>query len=215
MTVRKLMASLCAATVCAAFAEMTVNESVTLDGDADWRNRGMVTIASGVTVDLNGHRLFTAGVSGDGTVVSGDPNGYRFYRFKVDATGGTYFQISAIHLYSGDSDITGQRTALHWRQDNFNENFKSGYNPEKALDGNTATKWFDDRSKDDIWVTRYSWYTGGDTQRYPDRNPTAWRLQASNDNVAWTDLDVVTGATPPAANKTLAYGGGCQLQPLW
>ena len=38
MTARKLTVSLCAATVCAAFAEMTVNESVTLDGDADWRN---------------------------------------------------------------------------------------------------------------------------------------------------------------------------------
>ena len=187
----------------------------TLAADCDWRGLGTLPVSG--TIDLAGHRLYTSGVTGAGTITSGDPNGYRFYRFKVDATGGNDFQISVIQLYSGDLHITDLRKALHWRQDNFPAQFASEYNPEKAFDGNTATKWYDNRSKDDIWVTveyetpvfvtRYDWYTADDTAKVPVRNPTAWRLQASNDNATWTDLEVVTGATPPAANKTIAHRG--------
>ncbi|MBQ9430869.1 MAG: discoidin domain-containing protein, partial [Kiritimatiellae bacterium] len=192
-----------------------VLDDCTLAADCDWRGFGGIQIFG--TIDLAGHNLYTADVTGTGTILSGEPNGYRFYRFKVDATGGNDFQISEIELFNGLTLITGQRTAVHWRKDNYPSNFNPTYNPEAALNGNLGTKWYDNRAKDDIWVTveyaepvfvtRYKWYTGDDTQRHSERNPTAWRLQASNDNVTWTDLDVVTGATPPAANKTLAYIG--------
>ena len=185
----------------------------TLTADCDWRGLGTLPVSG--TIDLAGHKFYTAGVSGDGTVISGGSNGYRYYRFKVDATGGNDFQISMVQLQYGGMLMTGRQKAIHWREDNFPQQFATGYNPTKAFDGNTATKWYDNRSKDDIWatleyeepvmVTHYRWYTADDTKNAPARNPTAWRLQASNDNATWTDLDVVTGATPTTANKTLAY----------
>ena len=187
-----------------------------LAGDCDLRRFGSSATVTGI-VNLAGHTMRLSGLSGSGTITSGEPNGYRFYRFKVDATGGNDFQISRIDFLCGNSNITDQCTALHWRKDNYPSDFNPTYNPEAALDGSTATKWYDNRAKDDIWVTleyaepalvtQYRWYTGDDTKGAPARNPTAWRLQASNDNATWTDLDVVTGATPPAANKTLAYIG--------
>ena len=187
----------------------------TLTADCDWRGLGTLPV-SGI-IDLAGHKFFTSGISGTGTIVSGNANdGYRFYRFKVDATGGNDFQISLIEFF-GISDIISERTAVHWRTDNYPNNFYPTYCPEAALDGSVNTKWYDNRAKDDLWVTveyadpvlvtRYKWYTGGDTKTHAARNPTAWRLQASNDNVTWTDLDVVMGATPTTDNKALAYTG--------
>ena len=190
----------------------------TLTADCDWRGLGELSIAG--TLDLAGHKLYTAGVTGEGTVLSGDANGYRYYRFKVDATGGNDFQISNIDMGYGGTTLMGRQKTILWRTDNFPSQFNPSCNPEKAFDGNTATKWYDNRSKDDIWatvdfeepvmVTYYSWWTGDDTNSSAEnkkRNPTAWRLQASNDNATWTDLDVVEGASVTTANKTLAYTG--------
>lgn len=193
-----------------ACAELLLGDC-TLTADCDWRGLGTLPVSG--TIDLAGHKLFTAGVAGGGTVMSGDSGGYRFYRFKVDATGGNDMQISEITFHSDDDVlITENRKALHW---NTTGAF-SGYGPDKAFDhSNFATKWYDNRSANDWWVTveyeqpvfvaRYKWFTGDDTASHSARNPTAWRLQASNDNATWVDLDVVTGATPPAANKTEAY----------
>ena len=193
----------------------------TLATDCDWRGLGVLPVSG--TIDLAGHKLYTTGVSGDGTVTSGGANGYRYYRFKVDATGGNDFQISVVELRYGAVLLSGRQKAIHWREDNFPSNFVTGYNPEKAFDGNTATKWYDNRSKDDIWATLeyeepvmltvYRWFTANDTKNAPTRNPTAWRLQASTDNATWTDLEVVTGATPTSDNKTLAYTGYVNTNP--
>jgi len=148
---------------------------------------------------------------------------YRFYRFAVDMTAGGAVQISELKLYSGVDDITQRRSAVRYEESTFASEFKKGFNPLKAVDGNLGTKWYDDRaaterrdvSGKDVWVvleyakpvavTRYEWYTADDTSRFGDRNPVAWRLQGSNDGKAWTDLDVVECAKPHIFDKTLAY----------
>ncbi len=148
---------------------------------------------------------------------------YRFYRFAVDLTAGGAVQISELKLYSGVDDITQRRSAVRYEESTFASEFKKGFNPLKALDGNLGTKWYDDRaaterrdvSGKDVWVvleyaepvavTRYEWYTADDTSRFGDRNPVAWRLQGSHDGKAWTDLDVVECAKPHIFDKTLAY----------
>ena len=148
---------------------------------------------------------------------------YRFYRFAVDMTAGGAVQISELKLYSGVDDITQRRSAVRYEESTFASEFKKGFNPLKALDGNLGTKWYDDRtaterrdvSGKDVWVvleyaepvavTRYEWYTADDTSRFGDRNPVAWRLQGSHDGKAWTDLDVVECAKPHIFDKTLAY----------
>ncbi len=50
-------------------AEMTVTSDLTLTEDTDWRAQGTVTVAAGVTVDLNGHTLAVKGLSCAGTIV--------------------------------------------------------------------------------------------------------------------------------------------------
>ncbi|MBP5511028.1 MAG: hypothetical protein J6Z49_08935 [Kiritimatiellae bacterium] len=148
---------------------------------------------------------------------------YRFYRFAADLTGGGGLQISELKLYSGVDDITQRCSAVRYEEATFASQFKKGFNPLKALDGNLGTKWYDDRaaterretSGKDVWVvleyaepvavTRYEWYTADDTSRYGERNPVAWRLQGSNDGKSWNDLDVVACARPHTFDKTLAY----------
>ena len=53
-----------------------IDESVTLDADADWTHLGQLLISSGVTIDLNGHTLKIVGADGEGTITdnsAGDP----------------------------------------------------------------------------------------------------------------------------------------------
>jgi len=68
-------------------ADRTVNENMALSEDADWRADGTVTIASGVTVDLNGHVLKVAALAGEGQVIDSAANP-RFSRLE-------YIQSSA------------------------------------------------------------------------------------------------------------------------
>ena len=148
---------------------------------------------------------------------------YRFYRFAVDLTAGDAVQISELKLFSEAQDITRTCSAVRYEEGTFNPQFKNGFNPLKAVDGNLATKWYDDRAAadkrtafgKDVWlvleyakpvaVTRYEWYVADDTSRHTGRNPLAWRLQGSSDGKSWTDLDVVACAMPHTFDKTLAY----------
>ena len=215
------------AVLAAAFADTNITENVTLLEDADWRGQGTVSIAQGATLDLNGHNLSISGLSGGGTIVdtASRHSSYRYYRFIVDATlGGQPLQVSELKLYDGDTDITQNRVSVLWDETNFNASFITGYNPTKLVDGSLDTKWYDDRAQsgnanaDRVWltleyaepvgVTRYEWYTAdaNSNNNVWKRNPSAWRLQGSNDNVSWVNLDVVENFTPPSrADKTLAY----------
>lgn len=50
-------AAICAAAAMPSWAATNITANVTLTEDADWRDRGTVTIASGVTINLAGHKL--------------------------------------------------------------------------------------------------------------------------------------------------------------
>ena len=50
-------------------ADMSITANVALTEDADWREQGTVTIADGVTLDLNGHVLRVAALAGAGSVI--------------------------------------------------------------------------------------------------------------------------------------------------
>ncbi len=148
---------------------------------------------------------------------------YRFYRFAVDMTVGDALQISEVKLFSGDFDVTRSCARAWYEEKTFAPQFKEEYNPLKAVDGDLGTKWYDERASasrrgtfgKDVWVvleyakpvavTRYEWYTADDTSCYVRRNPAAWRLQGSNDDEHWTDLDAVGCAAPHTFDKTLAY----------
>ena len=205
-----------------ALCETNITEDVVLTEDADWRGLGVANISG--KVNLNGHKLYTDGVSGSGTVLSANTNtnpaAYRYYRYVCDATGSGNFQVCEIELLAADGTrIAETPSAIHWDDSGYNSKFKPTYVADKAFDGNLATEWFDHRMADGkVWVTveysepiavaGYRWYTGLDTDNKAEqrsRNPVSWRLQASNDNENWTDLDVVAGASCTTVNKALAY----------
>ena len=49
-------------------ADETITANVTLTADTDWRAKGYVTIAEGVTVNLNGYKLTLTALAGTGTI---------------------------------------------------------------------------------------------------------------------------------------------------
>ena len=57
MNARKLMAvtAICVAAAMPSWADKTISENTTLTEDTDWRDQGVVTIAEGVTLNLNGY----------------------------------------------------------------------------------------------------------------------------------------------------------------
>ena len=72
--------ALCAAIATAVFAATVpspshaatnITEDVTLTEDTDWTAEGTVTIAEGVTIDLDGHSLTVAGLAGKGRIIDG------------------------------------------------------------------------------------------------------------------------------------------------
>ena len=149
--------------------------------------------------------------------------GYRFYRFKVEATQGEALQISELKLFSGVREITREAAKVLFDTTTQAPNkfrLRPGYEPTQALDGRRETKWFDDRAISaktmhavyltleyaaPVEVTRYEWYVGNDTEAYPLRNPRSWRLQGSADGTTWTDLDTVTDVWPLAKNGVCGY----------
>ena len=52
------------------FADTNITENVTLTADTDWSGLGLVTIESGVTVELSGCKLSLDGLAGEGSVVT-------------------------------------------------------------------------------------------------------------------------------------------------
>ena len=62
---------ICATALFAAFADTNITANVTLDADADWRDRGTVTIEEGVAVGLNGHTLKVKGLVCNGYIMAG------------------------------------------------------------------------------------------------------------------------------------------------
>ena len=218
MNIRKLIAfaAVAASAILPSWAATNITEDVTLTADADWRDRGQVTIGSGVTVALNGHRLFVSGTAGGGTVIN-QTGLYSHYRFKVEAIGsGTTLGFSDLRLFSYGVNVTAQRSGASGSNGGGSASSSQTY--AAVLDNNTGNKWcaVGIKNFDTLWVrvdyaepimiTKYEWWSTNDgAQR--DRAPTKWRFQGSNDGTNWVDIDVVERAYEdnPATSKTLAY----------
>ena len=227
----------CVVVAWSACADVTISEDTTLSADTDWRDQGTVVVADGVTLNLGGHKFYVSALGGNGTIDGTGKPAFKYYRFKVEDTRGTFLQVSELKLYNGDTDVTGQHIALYSdtttvTDDTLAPTVAAGRitpdaeKPEKLVDGEVGTKWLDFRSdprysaeiRAAAWVTlefpdktqidRYEWYTANDTQANPGRNPTTWRLQGSDDNASWADLDVqVDRGDLTTESMKLAYSG--------
>ena len=93
-----------AAAACVATADVTISEDTTLPADADWRDQGTLVVNAGATLNLAGHTLYVAGLAGNGTINGAGAPTYKFFRFKVEDTRGTFLQISELKLFNGETD---------------------------------------------------------------------------------------------------------------
>ena len=146
------------------------------------------------------------------------------YRFKLEGCkpDADAVQLSELKLLCDGDDVTRPYASLGY--DETAENNATPYpakeNPPLLVDGTVDTKWLDWRilpshpaaDHERAWlqinygapkrITGYAWYTAND---YVNRDPTAWRLQGSNDGGAtWVDIDVQNGFTATGTRKTLA-----------
>ena len=207
---------------------MAVGDS-TLSQDCDLRALGNVEIAGEVA--LNGHKLYTAGVVGYGTVLN-QFGMYSHYRFKVEDIGNPSSKCLAfteLCLYSYGVNVNSQRSGS-------SASLGGGSNAETwehALDGiigiyratpfqdyqtvannkwcvtyikNFDTLWMQIDFAEPIMISKYEWYSTSDGLQQ-DRAPTKWRFQGSDDGTNWVDLDVVERAYEdnPSTSGTLAY----------
>lgn len=210
---------------------VAVKGTGTLVVGADGQDCSLVADVEGVTVLKVGPGTLTLSDDFNGRLVVQDGTAvvrgiaYKSYRFKVEAmkgSGQNGMQLSELALLSGSVDVTRPYANVGYVSQlaNGGNPFGSGETPEKIFDGSVATKWFDKRGdanasaadRDNLWVridystlrpiTGYAWYTANDRA---DRDPSAWRLQGSNDGGAtWTDIDVRTGFSATSTRKALA-----------
>ena len=170
-------------------------------------------ISSPVTVEAGALRLAPAPA-------------YRFLRFKIEnnrnitTNDGRSTQLSEFELYNGPENVTPLRTAIHYDPTGgWGGNLDVNAGPEHeradfAVDGNTATKWNDFRisrpaDRDRVWlaiefpapqpVTAYRYITANDA---PDRDPSAWRIQGSDNGQDWTDIATVSNYQAPRERFT-------------
>ncbi len=149
--------------------------------------------------------------------VKGNTAAYSSYRFKVenikgplDANNVNSMQFAELVLLCGTTDVTRpyKNISFDSTTDNNGSTYPANEAPGNAVDGKISTKWLDFRAhpnrtaadRNRVWlqidynqpktITGYILVTANDT---PGRDPSAWRLQGSNDGGAtWTDLDVRT-----------------------
>ena len=157
--------------VITAVADETISANIVLDADADWRSKGTVTIASGVTVNLNGHSLKLAGLAGSGTIDN-----------------------SPIDLTSPDGSVSSTTVFQGGSAANlFNNNFRRNDvdNTRRALVNGGALPLivdYDFGEGNEQAVNQYKVYCGP-IPGYTVRCPKTWTFEGSNDKTNWTLLD--------------------------
>ena len=188
-----LFAALLSAPSWAADRTISANYALSADETVD----GVLTVASGVTVDLNGHNLTVKGLAGDGTITAGaqdltspDPNGERVWTSTEIQAGAAVNLFNNSYVYGNNNDtrVLVKKTKLPLV---VTYDFGDG-TPKK--------------------VDMYKVYFGPNS--YNDRAPKAWTFAGSNDanaptdpNATWVPLDTRTSETgwPKSVQQTRTY----------
>lgn len=167
----------------AASAETNITGTVTLTDDADWTAHGKVTIASGTTLDLDGHTLKVAGLDGEGTIASGEG----FSNLTTDPSKAT----CSAGIASVDSGATAARA--------FDDT-------NRVIVKNVSTNWpfsvvYDFGTQ--TLVNQYRITATDNNKYYAERAPGSWAMWGSNDNETWT----IIGGTNTCSQDSWATTG--------
>ena len=112
---------------------------------------------------------------------------YRYYRFTVEATGGEPLQLSEVKLFSGAADVTRRAKQVLWNDQGFNPVFPT-YKPQRAVDANLGTKWYDDRMvAADAEVRARTWFTNAVPPWWCVPRAAIINLRKSNDQKTDTE----------------------------
>lgn len=225
----------CAADVakitCEDSADVVLKGTETLVVGADGQDCTLSVDVEGATVMKVGVGTLTLSDNFNGKLVVKEGTAivrgiaYKSYRFKVEEVRGPKLdamQFSELAFFNGSENVTRPYAKIDYstEKDAVAETFKDYESPAEIFDGSTDTKWCDKRGgtaasaidRDRLWVridfpslrpiTGYAWYTANDNE---NRDPSAWRLQGSNNGGAtWTDIDVRTGFAATSTRKALA-----------
>ena len=164
-----------------------VVSNCTLAADCDWRAFGTLELASGCTVNLNGHKLYATGVAGSGTIAG-----------SADLTEP---DVNGNHVSSTTTFAGGTAANL------FNNNYaRNGTDNTKRILVQTANLPLvvDYDFGVGTVVNCYNIYTGPDG----GRRPKSWEFYGSDDKENWTLLDVrrdMIWPTDPQMTRALAF----------
>jgi hypothetical protein len=93
--VRSFIAAVTVAFVAPVLAEdLSIDADITLAEDTDWRSYDNVTVASGVSLDLGGQKLYVKSIDGSGTVTNSVAGG----ELHIDVPADTSVTISSLEL---------------------------------------------------------------------------------------------------------------------
>ena len=161
-----------------------VVSNCTLAADCDWRTFGTLEVASGCTLNLNGHKLYATGISGSGTITGSSD------------------------LTEPDSDgtrVSCNNTLLNTSvkaSNLFNNNYaRAGMDNNKRLIMTTANLPLEvdyDFGVGTV-VNCYNMYCGPDVG---NRRPTEWEFYGSDDKTTWILLD---------ARRNMVWSGDTQM----
>lgn len=195
---KELVVSAVAAVVLSSYAaDRTISANYTLT--ADETVDGVLTVASGVTVDLNGHNLTVKGLAGGGKILYGatdltspDPNGERVsWTTSVGAqdalNGGSPINLFN-NNYVRNGTVNSQRILVAVSKLPLAVTYDFGENTPQRVD-------------------MYKVYCGPyNSNQYNGRSPKVWTLEGSNDKTAWTTLDSRNSETGwPSTQETRTY----------
>lgn len=176
-----LATAFCAASLATSYAaDRTISANYTLT--ADETVDGILTVESGVTVDLNGHSLSVKGLAGDGTITS--PGG-------VDLTSPDPNE-ERVSYTTGSGSLYGETKAINLFNNNYRRSTSGTANRViLATDNLPLAVTYDFGADSPKVVDLYKVYSGpyGRTGQLFTRSPMSWTFEGSNDNDTWTPLD--------------------------
>src|ERR1022692_1967061 len=176
------------------------------DDPRDWQLLGSDDGSHWTVLDNRTNQVFTSRLQTRQYTFS-NRNPYWCYRLNITGTAGDPsggVRLAEFQLWSEDTPDVASAS---------DENLP--VEPAAAaFDGLTNTKWFSRSSDSATWLqlffgggrawtlTEYALTSGNDV---PNRDPLDWQFQASNDGIAWTNLDVRTGEAFESRLQTRSY----------
>ena len=203
---RRLAASIAIVSALAASSawatDRTISENYTLS--ANETVDGVLTVASGVTVDLNGHRLTVQGLAGDGTI-TGDPD---FVLSDLTSPSGTItWKIKADTANETSPDALAGNTTPRKLFDNDTSNNGRILMQKGSNNANMPLAvTYDFGEGDKKTINKYKIYG---PSSYSERGPKDWTFEGSNDGTSWEVLHSMTGETwTNGASKEYPFPNG-------